>query len=100
MEMLFYELPHYMAPRVQVDVYTTFRAPDGGSERACILSTTATREEARQVDWEDWTAADVIEELGGRCRMDDRGHPLPIEVEPPAALEAETGETTSPSPKR
>ena len=99
LDMLLYELPHYMAPRVQIDVYTTFREADGGSERACILSTFASREEAKEVDWEEWTPAEVIEALGGRCRMVDHGRPLPIEVEPPA-VEEEAGETPSRSAKK
>jgi hypothetical protein len=97
LEMLLYDLPHYRPPEVQVDIYTTFREADGGSERACILSTSVSREDAATVDWEEWTAVDIIEALGGRCRMGDHGQPLPIEVAPPAAVEAETGETASPT---
>jgi hypothetical protein len=95
LDMLLYELPHYKPQRVQVDVYATFRGVDGSSRRACILSTAASREAAAMVDWEEWTPAEIIEALEGRCRMGDMGQPLPIEVEPPAAAEAEPGEAPS-----
>jgi hypothetical protein len=94
LEMLLYELPHYRPPSVQVDVYATFREPDGKSRRACILSTSASREAAAAVDWEEWTPPEIIEGLGGRCRMGDSGQPLPIEVDDPNMSEEQTGETS------
>jgi hypothetical protein len=100
LEMLLYDLPHYRPSQVQIDVYTTFREVDGRSERACILSTSASRENAAGVDWEEWTAVDIIETLGGRCRMGDRGQPLPIEVEPPTPVETESGQAASPAAKQ
>jgi len=84
-DMLLYELPHVSLQQVQVDIYTTFRQPDGSSGRHCILSTTATREAARKVDWEEWTPAEIVEALGGRFRLGDSGQPLPIDPEPAPA---------------
>ena len=89
LDMLLYELPHYKPGRVQIDAYMTMREADRATERACILSTTATRDDARQVDWEEWTPAQIVEALGGRYRMDDLGQPLPIEVEAPKPLQPE-----------
>ncbi len=89
LDVLLYELPHYKPARVQIDAYMTMREADRVSERVCILSTTATRDDARQVDWEEWTPAQIIEALRGRYRMDDLGQPLPIEVEAPKAAQVE-----------
>ena len=80
-DMLLYELPHVRLGRVQIDVYATFREADGASGRRCILSTTASRDAARQVDWENWTAVEIVEALGGRYRLGDSGQPLPIDPE-------------------
>lgn len=84
-DMLLYELPHMSLSRVQIDVYTTFRGAEGTTRRECILSTPASREAARQVDWENCTAAEIVEALGGRYRLADSGQPLPIEPEKTAA---------------
>jgi len=100
MDMLIYELPHYKPERAQIDVYATFRESDRASERACILSTTASREAAAAVDWEEWTSSEIIEALEGRYRMGELGRPLPIEVEPPAATEGEPGEAPPEAAKR
>jgi hypothetical protein len=100
MDMLMYELPHYKPERVQIDVYATFRESDRASERVCILSTTASRDAAVAVDWEEWTPSEIVEALAGRYRMGELGRPLPIEVEPPAATEAEPGEVPPAAAKR
>jgi hypothetical protein len=100
LDMLLYELPHYKPVRVQIDAYMTMREADRATERACILSTTATRDDARQIDWEEWTPAQIVEELGGRYRMDDLGQPLQIAVEAPKPSQAEGAETPAPPSKR
>ena len=81
-EMLLYELFHFRPERVQVDVYTSFRDAEGASRRQCILSLPATREAARGVDWDEWAAAQIVDALGGRYRLGDRGQPLPIDPGP------------------
>jgi len=92
-EMLFYELPHYRPDRIQIDVYTAFRDDSGATRRECILSAEPTREIARNVDWDDWTADEIVEALGGRYRLSDAGRPLAIAVEsPPAPDEDENDE--------
>jgi hypothetical protein len=80
-DMLLYEVPNLHLAAARIDVHTTFRDPEGGSRRACILTTTARREAARQVDWEVWTPAEIVGALGGRYRRSERGDALPIEVE-------------------
>ena len=91
-EMLFYELPHYRPERLQIDVYTTFRDESGATRRECILSTETTRDGAREVDWDDWTADEIVEALGGRYRLSDAGRPLAITVEPPPAPDEDANE--------
>ncbi len=82
-DMLLYELPHFRPARVQIDIYTSFRDSDGVTRRHCILTTTADREVARSVDWEEWTPEQIVEALGGRYRLSDTGLPLPVEPTPP-----------------
>ena len=94
-DMLFYELPHFKPERIQIDVYISFQQADGSSQRVCILSTITTREAARRVDWEEWTPSQIVDELGARYRLDDRGQPLPIEVEPPTAPAEVSGDNAA-----
>lgn len=91
-DMLLYELPHFRPNRIQIDVYTTFREADGAAYRACILSVSGSRERARQVDWDEWTAEEIVDALGARYRLGEGGQPLPVEVEQaPAATGAANG---------
>ena len=93
-DMLLYEMPHYRPDKVQIDVYTAFREGDGFTRNICILTTGATREQAREVDWEEWTAEEIVSSLGGRYRLGDFGQPLAIEVDAPSgALEEIPAET-------
>ena len=85
-DMLLYDMPHYRPERIQIDVYTAFREGEGPTQNVCIMSTAATREQAREVDWEDWSAGDIVDALGARYRPGEFGQPLPIEVEPPSGL--------------
>ncbi len=78
-DMILYDVPNLSLAAVRIDVHTTFRDPDGPSQRACILTTTASREVARGVDWEDWTAAEIVDAFGGRYRLGERGGALPID---------------------
>jgi uncharacterized NAD-dependent epimerase/dehydratase family protein len=90
-DMLLYDVPNLRLASARIDVHTTFRDPEGGSQRACILTTTARRETARQVDWEASTPAEIVDALGGRYRLGERGDALPIKLED----EAETPELHS-----
>jgi hypothetical protein len=85
-DMLLYDMPHYRPERIQIDVYTAFREGEGPTRNVCIMSTSATREQAREVDWEEWNAGDIVDALGARYRPGEFGQPLPIEVEPPSGL--------------
>ncbi len=85
-ELLLYDIPHYRPDRIQIDVYTAFREGEGPTQNVCIMSTVAGREEARGIDWEGWSAGDIVDALGARYRPGDFGQPLPIEVEPPSGI--------------
>jgi len=94
-EMLLYELPHFRPDNVQVDVYTSFRNGEGASSIECVLSIETDRETARQIDWDEWSGNEIIDRLGARYRLGERGQPLPIEVEPPPSrddVESEVAE--------
>jgi hypothetical protein len=86
-DMLLYELPHYRPDRLQIDVYTTFRDEAGVTRRECVLSVETTREVSRDVDWEEWTADQIVATLGARYQLSGSGRPLPIEVAPPPVRE-------------
>jgi len=86
-EMLLYELPHMKLDRVVVDVYTTYRDA-AGVRRERILACDAGREDARQVDWDEWTPQQITERLGVRYRLGEHGQALPLSpngetVQPP-----------------
>jgi hypothetical protein len=76
-EMLLYELPHLKLSRVLVDVYTTYRDA-AGARRERILACDARREEARQIDWDEWTPQQITDRLGARYRLGEHGQALPL----------------------
>ncbi|HEV8574320.1 MAG TPA: hypothetical protein VGR43_06375 [Dehalococcoidia bacterium] len=88
-DMLFYELPHFKAERIQIDIYTSFRDQSGVTQRSCILSSSPSRADAAGVDWDEWTAAEIVDALGGEYRLGENGQPLPIEVARPAVVEGD-----------
>ncbi len=78
-EMLLYDVANLRLDAARIDVYNTLRDAEGESERVCILSTNARREVAGGVDWEESSAAEIVEALGGRYRLGERGAPLAID---------------------
>ena len=78
-DMLLYDVPNLRLDSVRIDVHTTFRDAGGTAERACILTTNVRRELAREVDWEEWTPAEIVDAFGGRYRLGERGVALPVE---------------------
>jgi hypothetical protein len=77
-DMLFYELPHYRPEHIQIDVYTDYRDDEGRTRRECIMTTQAARAEARDLDWEEWTADQITDALGAVYKLSENGRPLPI----------------------
>ena len=94
-DMLMFELPNCQLAKAQIDIYTVFRDDQGESSRQCILSTIASRERARQIDWEEWTAREIVEALGGSYRLSESGRPLPID---PDAVTVSPSTAESPAP--
>jgi hypothetical protein len=82
-DMFFYDIPNVRLPAVQIDVYSTFRNEHGATQR-CILSTSCERSVASAIDWDEMPAEDIVRAFGGRYLLDDRGNPLPIDVNEPA----------------
>ena len=82
-DMIMYEIPNVKLPEAQIDIYSTYRDEHGASQR-CILSTTATRETASDLDWDNMDPEDIVRAFGGRYSLDDRGNPVPIDVSGPA----------------
>ncbi|MDO8613763.1 MAG: hypothetical protein Q7R32_13230, partial [Dehalococcoidia bacterium] len=78
-DMLLYDVPNLRLDSVRIDVHTTFRDVGGTAERACILTTNVRRELAREVDWEEWTPAEIVDAFGGRYRLGERGVALPVD---------------------
>ena len=88
-DMLLYDVPNLRLDSVRIDVHTTFRDAGGTAERACILTTNVRRELAREVDWEEWTPAEIVDAFGGRYRLGERGVALPVDpVEGAAGVES------------
>ena len=77
-DMLFYDLPHYRPENIQIDVYTDYRDDDGRTRRECIMTTQAARDDARAIDWEEWTADQIADALGAVFKLSENGRPMPI----------------------
>ncbi|MEO8456780.1 MAG: hypothetical protein ABI559_03100 [Chloroflexota bacterium] len=89
-EMLMYEVIHYRPETIQIDVYTDYRDDVGVTDRQCILSTLATHDAVRAVDWDNWTPEQIVDSFETRYRLSDAGRPLPVEpFTPPEVPEAE-----------
>ena len=78
-DLVFYDLPHFRPRFFQIDVYSTTRAETGVTRRDCILSLLADREQARAIDWEEWTPDQIADALGATYRLSETGRPMPIE---------------------
>jgi hypothetical protein len=98
-DMLMYEVIHYRPDNLQIDVYTDYRDDSGATRRQCVLSTLASRDQAREIDWEEWTPEQIIEALDGRYHLSENGRPLPIAPiappEPPAEEQTEAAVPTA-----
>src|SRR3990172_12290849 len=97
-DMLLYDLPNLRLDSVRIDVHTMFRDADGTAERACILTTNVRRELAREVDWEEWTPAEIVDAFGGRYRLGGRGGPPPPPTGQGAAAPGAGGLRVRPQP--
>ena len=97
-DMLMYEVIHYRPDNLQIDVYTDYRDDAGATRRQCVLSTLASRDQAREINWEEWTPEQIVEALDGRYQLSDNGRPLPIEpIAPPEPPAEEQTEAAAPA---
>lgn len=95
-EMLMYEVIHYRPETIQIDVYTDYRDDAGVTNRQCVLSTLVTHEQAREVNWEEWTPEQIVESFETRYRLSETGRPLPVEpFTPPEVPEDSPAEGTT-----
>jgi hypothetical protein len=95
-EMLMYEVIHYRPETVQIDVYTDYRDDAGVTNRQCVLSVLATRDQVREVNWEEWAGEQIVEAFETRYRLSETGRPLPVEAfTPPQVPEEESEPTTT-----
>lgn len=79
MDMVFYDIPNLKLPSVRVDIYSTFLSADGTAQQRCILSTTAQRSAAIDLDWDGLTAKQIVDHFGGKYRLAAQGTALPID---------------------
>ncbi|HEY8768551.1 MAG TPA: hypothetical protein VIP09_15035 [Dehalococcoidia bacterium] len=100
-DMLLYEVIHYRPEKLQIDVYTDYRDDSGSTRRQCVLSTLASRDQAREINWEEWTPEQIVEALGGHYSLGDSGRPMPIEpIAPPEPPAEEQTERAAPAKAR
>jgi hypothetical protein len=78
-EMALYEIPNVRFTDVQIDVYTTFREPNGEAVQHCILSGVLNRADAAKWDWDRETVDTLVQRAGARFVLDDAGKAVPFE---------------------
>jgi hypothetical protein len=93
-EMVMYDIPEVKVGLVRVDVYSTFPTAIGGIEQGCILTTTATREQANTADWDAASPSEIVDTFATRYEVDPAGAPRPID--PGVPLENEPLEQSMP----
>lgn len=82
-EMVLYDVPNLRLSAVRVDVYSTFHDAQGAPQQRCILSTTADRAAADDLDWEALRPQEIINRFDSRYRVNERGLAEPIDPGPP-----------------
>lgn len=91
-ERLFYDMPYFRPERVQIDVYATYRDQQNNPHRECILTLSADRDDARSVDWDEWTSREIADGMGARYELGAAGRALPVTPdEPLTVLPSENG---------
>jgi hypothetical protein len=82
-ERVMFDVPNLRLSLVRVDVYSTFRMETGVPEQRCILSVTADRAEADDMEWEALRPAEIVGRFEHRYHVDPRGVAAPFEPDPP-----------------
>jgi hypothetical protein len=89
--MMLYDVPNLRLAHVRADLYSTFTGDDGTPVQRAILTTTADRAIADELNWEALTPAEVLGRFETRYEPGPGGRALPIALdplvgEPPAKL--------------
>jgi hypothetical protein len=95
-EMVMYDVPNLRIGLVRVDVYSTFRTATGAPQPRCILTVTADRAEADDLDWEALRPHEIVGRFESRYHLNDFGVAEPIDPGPP--LEGTTPIAEIPAP--
>jgi hypothetical protein len=96
-DMMLYDVPNLRLDVVRVDVYATFTGPDGIPGQRPILTTTAGRQVADHLAWDELSPAEVLARFETHYERGPSGQGLaielpPVEGQPPAEL-AQQGAT-------
>ena len=81
-DMMLYDVPNLRLQFVRVDVYATFTGVDGAPTQQPILTTTAERGVADSLNWEAFTAGELLGRFETNYNRAANGQPLPIELPP------------------
>jgi len=93
LDMMLYDVPNLRLGAVRVDVYTTFMEPGGAQAQQPILSSTATRAEADDLDWEVHSPEEVLARFETVYERAPSGQPVPIVLPPLRGSPVERGVT-------
>lgn len=77
-EMLLYDVPSVRLYEARVDVFSTFATPDGMPEQRPILSVTADRPTADELEWERYTPPEIIARFASTFDRGPQGEGRPI----------------------
>ena len=89
-DMLLYNVPDLQIPRIQIDIYSTFRDADQRPEQQCVLSSIIDRSTAAAFDWDAAAAESFVETFECRYEVNESGVALPVQPLDVARTEAKT----------
>src|SRR5215207_4402672 len=70
-ELVMYDTPNLRLGLVRVDVFSTFRTETGAPQQRCILTVTADRPEADDIDWEALRPNEIVGRFESHYRLND-----------------------------
>lgn len=82
LDMILYDVPNLRLGYVRADIYSTFAGADGTPEQRPVITVTADRATADNLDWEALTAEEVLGRFGATYERAAAGQPVPIELPP------------------
>jgi hypothetical protein len=80
LDLMLYDVPNLRLGTVRVDVYTTFSDPDGTLVQRPILTATADRAVAEDLQWDALTAAEILGRFEATYVRDPAGRPIAIDL--------------------